>query len=118
MTKTKKRIQKFKETGKTRYNYWNEVEKAYFPFVIAYGSLKELPRTASDRVLRVKEFAIFSNPKCDGCQRRLASVVYKVLPQRYYHKETGIFSDDQQLASELQSPITITLERPKVHLSY
>ena len=45
---------------------------------MAYGDFKDLPRrTASDKVLRDKPFNIAKNPKYDGCQRRLASMVYK-----------------------------------------
>ena len=33
-------------------------------------------RTASDKLLRDKTFNIAKNPKCDGYQRGLASMVY------------------------------------------
>ena len=36
-------------------------------------------RTASDKVLRDKEFDIVKNPKYDGYQRGPASMVYKFL---------------------------------------
>ena len=46
---------------------------------MAYGDLKDLAkRTASDKVLRDKAFNIAKYPKYDGCQRGLASMVYKV----------------------------------------
>ena len=45
---------------------------------MAYGNFKDLSkRTASDKVLRNKAFNIAKNPKYDGCQRGLASMVYK-----------------------------------------
>ena len=68
----KKRIQKFKETGDSRYIYRNELDKACFQRDMAYGDFKDLPRrTSSDKVLRDKAFNIAKNPKYDGCQRGL-----------------------------------------------
>ena len=45
---------------------------------MAYGDFNDLAkRTASDKVLRDKAFNIAKNPKYDGYQRGLASMVYK-----------------------------------------
>ena len=45
---------------------------------MAYGGFKDLTRKiASNKILRDKEFNIVINPKYDGYQKRLASVVYK-----------------------------------------
>ena len=45
---------------------------------MAYGYFKDLTRrTASDKILRDKAFNIAKNPKYDGYQRGLASMVYK-----------------------------------------
>ena len=45
---------------------------------MAYGDFKDLARrTASDNVLRDKAFNIAKNPKYDGYERGLASMVYK-----------------------------------------
>ena len=45
---------------------------------MAYGDFKDLKRrTFSDKVLRDKAFNIAKNPKYDGYQRWLASMVYK-----------------------------------------
>ena len=47
---------------------------------MAYGDFKDLTRrTASDNVLRDNAFNIAKNPKYDGYQRGLASMVYKFL---------------------------------------
>ena len=47
---------------------------------MAYGKSKDLAkRTQSDKVLRDKAFKIASDPKYDGYQRGLASMVYKFL---------------------------------------
>ena len=51
-TKNKERIQKFKETGDTKYIYKNKLDKACFQHNMAYGDFKALARrTASDKVL-------------------------------------------------------------------
>ena len=45
---------------------------------MGYGDFKDLKRrTFSDKVLRDKAFGIAKNPKYDGYQRGLASMVYK-----------------------------------------
>ena len=45
---------------------------------MAYGDFKDLARrTASNKVIRDKAFNIVKNPKHDGYQRGLASMVYK-----------------------------------------
>ena len=45
---------------------------------MAYGDFKDLTKRAdSDKVLRDKAFYIAKNPKYDGYQRGLASLVYK-----------------------------------------
>ena len=82
-TKNKERIQKFKEMWDTSYIYKNELDKACFEHDMAYGDFKDLKRrTASDKNLRDKAFNITKNPKNDGYQRGLASMVYKVFAKR------------------------------------
>ena len=63
-TKNKERIQKFKETGDSRYIYRNELDKACFQHDMTYGDFKYFAkRTAADRVLRDKGFNIAKDPK-------------------------------------------------------
>ena len=63
-TKNKERIQKFKETGDSRYIYKNKLDKACFQHDMAYGDFKYLVRrTASDKVFRDKAFNIAKNSK-------------------------------------------------------
>ena len=82
-TKNKKRIQKFKETGDIDYIHKNELDKACFQHDIAYGDFKDLAkRTASNKVLRNTAFNIAKNPKYDGYQGGLASVVYKFFDKK------------------------------------
>ena len=55
LQKNKERMQKFKETGNSRYIYQNELDKACFQHDMAYGDFKYLTRrTASDHILRDK----------------------------------------------------------------
>ena len=85
-TKNKKRVQKFKETGDRNHIYKNELNKACFKDDMAYRDFKDLAkRTASDKVLRDKAFNIAKNPKYDGYQRGLASMVYKFFEKSSLH---------------------------------
>ena len=82
-TRHKERIKKFKQTGDTRYIYRNELDKACFQHDSAYAYHKDLiNRTKSDKVLRDKAYNIDSNPKYDGYQRDLASMVYKFFDKK------------------------------------
>ena len=48
-----------------------------------YGDFKDLARrTASDKILRDKAFNTAKNPKYDGYQRGLASIVYKCFDKK------------------------------------
>ena len=72
-TKSKKGIQKFKETGDTKRIYRNELDKACFQHDLAYRDFKDLAKTtAADKVLRDKAFNIATDPKYDRYQRGLA----------------------------------------------
>ena len=106
-TKNKETIQKFKETGDTTHIYKNELDKACFQRDMAYGDFKDLARrTASDKVLRDKEFNIAKNPKYDGYQRGLASMIYKFLDKKSKWSGFNIpLEFNEQLAKELHKPI-------------
>ena len=68
------------QTGNTDFIYRNEVDKARFQHDMAYGKSQDLTKTnQSDKILRDKAIKIPRNPKYDGYQRGLASVVYKFL---------------------------------------
>ena len=95
-TKDKERIQKFKQTGDSRYTYQSELDKACFQHDMAYEDFKVLTRrTASDTILRDKEFNIAKDPKYDQYQRGLASVVYK-----YFYKKTSSGATKNQNMSD------------------
>ena len=75
-TRNKERIENFMQTGNTGFIYENKLDRACFQHDMAYGKSKDLAkRTRSDKVLRNKAFRIASDPKCDGYQRGLASLV-------------------------------------------
>ena len=75
-TKNKERIEKFMQTGNTDFIFKNELDKACFQHDMAYEKSKDLiKRIQSDKVLKDKPFKIASNPKYDGYQRGLASIV-------------------------------------------
>ena len=76
--KNKERIEKFMQTGNIDFIYKNELDKSCFQHDTAYGKSKDLvKRKQSDKTLKDKAFKIASNPKYDGYQRGLASMVYK-----------------------------------------
>ena len=76
-TTNKERIEKFIQTRSTNCIYRNELDKACVQHVMAYGKSKYLAKsTQSETLLRDKAFKIASDPKYDGYQRGLASMVY------------------------------------------
>ena len=78
MSENKERTQKFKDTGDSQYIYQNKLDKACFQHDMVHGDFKDLTgRTTSDKILRDKGFNIAKNPKYDGYQRDLASMVDK-----------------------------------------
>ena len=82
-TRHKERIKEFKRTGDTLYIYRNELDKACFQHDSAYADHKDLiNRTEADKFLRDKAYDIASNPKYNGYQRGLASMVYKVFNKK------------------------------------
>ena len=95
-TKNKERTDKFMTTGNTDFIYKNELDKACFQHDMAYGKSKDLVRrTQSDKVLRDKA----NDPKYDGYQRRLASMVYIFFDKK--SKGSGIMNESNyQLANE------------------
>ena len=82
-TKKKERIKKIMKTENTDFIYKNELDKACFQHDMAYGRSKDLAkRTQSDKVLRDKAFKVANDPKYDGCQRGLASMVHKFFDKK------------------------------------
>ena len=96
------------------------MDKACFQHDMAYGDFKDLKRrTQSDKVLKYKAFKIASNPKYDGYQRGLSSMVYKFFDKK--SKGSGIKNEikgNQQLANELHKPIIRKFKNGKVYSSF
>ena len=113
-TKHKQRIQKFKETGDTNYIYKNELDKACIAHDAAYSDSKDLTkRTVADKILRNRAFNIAKDPKYDGYQRGLASMVYKFFDKKSAGSGVNTTPQDQQLAEELHKPIIRKFEKKK-----
>ena len=122
-TKNKERIQKFKQTGDSRYIYRNELDKACFQHDMTYGDFKDLKRrTAADNVLRDKAFNIAKNPKCDGYERDLASMVYKIFDKKTKGSGATLANksipQNEQLAEELREPIMRKFKRMEVYSAF
>ena len=85
---------------------------------MVYGKYKDLTkRTVSDKFLRDKAFKIASNPKYDGYERGLASMVYKFFDKKSNVSDIKSMSN-QQLADEFHKPIIRNFKRRKVYSSY
>ena len=97
---------------------------------MAYGDFKDIARrTASDKILRDKAFNIAKNPKYDGYQRGLASMVYKFFDKkisgplgRPLSSASLIVNNDTkqnlQLAEESHKPIIRKFEKRKVYSGF
>ena len=117
-TKNKERIKKLMQTGNTDFIYKNELDKACFQHDTAYTKSKDLAkRTQSDKILRDEAFKIARDPKYDGYQRGLASMVYKFFDKK--SKGSGIINEpNYQLANELHKPIIRKFKKRKVYSSF
>ena len=88
---------------------------------MAYGDFKHLKkRTAAEKVLRDKAFNISRNPKYDGHQRGLASMVYQFLVKKN-PKGSGIKNEikqNEQLTEELHKPIIRNFKKRKEYSAF
>ena len=122
-TKHEQRIQKFRETGDTNYIYKNELDKACFVHDAAYSDSKDLTkRIVADKILKNKAFDIAKDPKYDGYQRGLASMVFKFFDSKVASpdkKSVGsgakLIPQNEQLAEELHKPIIKKFKKRKVY---
>ena len=106
------------QTGNTNFIHRNKLYKACSQHDMAYGKSKDLVKiTQSDKVLRDKAFKIASDPKYDGYQRGLASMVYKFFDKK--SSGSGITNEfNYQLANELHKPIIKKFKKRKVYSSF
>ena len=113
-TKSKERILKFKQSGNSRYIYKNELDKACFQHDMAYRDFKGLKkRTAADKVLRDQAFSIAKDPKSNGYQRGLASMVFKFFDKKTAGSGVKPIPQNEQLAEELHKPIIRKFKKGK-----
>ena len=117
-TRHKERIKKIKQTGDTCYIYRNDLDKACFQHDSAYADNKDLiNRTKADKVLKEKAYNIASNPKYDGYQRGLASMVYKFFDKK--SMGSGFAKDSSLiLADELHKPVIKKFNKRKVYSQF
>ena len=77
------RLLNIRETGNLKHIYKNELNKACFAHDAAYSANKALTkRTISDKILKDRADEIAINPKCNGYQRRLLSMVYNCFAKK------------------------------------
>ena len=81
---------------------------------MAYGKSKDLAKkTQSDKVLRDKAFEIASDPKYDGYERGLASMVYKFFDKKSRGSSVAT-EPNYQLANDRRWQIIRRFKRRKV----
>ena len=118
-TRHEERIQKFKETGDTNYVFKNELDKACFVHDAAYSDSKDLTkRTIANKNLKNRAFDIAKDPKYDGYQRGLASMVYKFFDSKVSGSGAKLILENEQLANELHKPIIRKFEKRKVYSTF
>ena len=118
-TEHEQRIQKFKETGDTNYVYKSELDKTCFVHDVAYSDSKDLTkRTVAAKILKNKAFDIAKDPKYDGYQRGLASMVYKFFDSKVSGSGAKLIPENKQLANELHKPIIRKFEKRKVYSTF
>ena len=122
-TKHTQRIQDFLNTGKLSYIYKNDLDKACFQHNMASNKFKDLEKgTQLDIVLKNKALKIASNPKCNGYERGLASMLYKFFDKKSkgsgLKENQGNFLQHSQLANKLHKPIIRKFRKRKVYSSF
>ena len=109
------------ETGNKDFIYKNDFHKACFQHYKTYGKTKDLvKRTQSDKLSKDKAFKIAINPKYDGYQRGLASMVYKFFDKKSKGKgiptplaNKSANESNYKLANELHKPIIRHLKKER-----
>ena len=136
-TRHEERIKEFKRTGDTRLLYRNELDKACFKHDAAYAKYKDVEnRLISDQKLRNSAYNIASNPKYDGYQRGLASMVYKFFDSKVAQPDKKTMSgkgnakstaepsaleltgNNKILAEELHKPVIKKFNKRKVYSQF
>ena len=108
--------------GKLSHILKNRLDAACFQYDSAYAKYKDrLNRKKSDAVLKNKALKIAMDPRINGYQRGLASIVYKIFDKRT--RGSGLkcdkrLNENKQLAEELHKPIIKNFKRRKVYSSF
>ena len=126
-TKSKEKIQRFKQTGDSRCIYRNELDKACFQHDMAYGDFKDLKkRAAADKDLRDQLFHIAKDPKNDEYQKGLASMVYKFFDKKIKGSRLTLANksaikyipQNGHIPEELHKPAIRKLKKRKVYSTF
>ena len=103
------------QTENTDFINRNKLDKACFQQDVAYGKSKDLTkRTESDKFFSDKVFKIASDPKYDGYQRGLASMVYNFFDKKSSGSDVDV-ERNYQLANELHRHIIRKFKKRKVY---
>ena len=75
-------------------------------------------KTVADKILKNKAFDIAKDPKYDGNQRGLASMVYKFFDSKVSGSGAKLIPENEQLSNELHKPIIRKFEKRKVYSTF
>ena len=90
------------------------MDKACFVHDAAYSDSKDLiKRTVADKILKNRAFNIAKDPKYDGYQRVLASMVYKFFDSKVSGSGAKLTLQNEQLAEELHKHIIRKFQKKK-----
>ena len=96
-----------------------ELDKACFTHDAAYSDSKDLTkRTVTNEILKNKAFDIAKDPKYEGYQRGLASMVYTFFDSKVSGSGAKLIPENEQLANELHKPIIRKFEKRKVYSTF
>ena len=99
--------------------YKNELHKACFVHDAAYSDSKDLTKEPLQiKFLKNKAFDIDKDPKYDGYQRGLASMVYIFFDSKVSGSGAKLTLQNEQLANELHKPIIRKFEKRKVYPTF
>ena len=121
-TRHQKRIDMFMKDGKLSHVLKNRLDAACFQHDSAYAKYKDRAnRRQSDIVLKNKALKIATDPRVNGYQRGLASMVYKFLNERTNGSGINLQANslnNEVLAEEFHKPIIKNFKRRKVYSSF
>ena len=112
-------INKFKETGDSRYIYENKLDKGCFQHDIAYGDFEDLSRrTVADKVLHDKPFNIAKNPNMLDINVVLLQWLINLVIKTSAGTVKNKIISNKELAEELHKQVNKKIEKRKAHPSF